>query len=122
MLNAFSEWLRTTFPVNRVVALATPLVATGVAAFANWVQDLVGADLDRGALAAFLISVVAGVVSMAYKWLEGHQLFEAREAGDVDAVITHSLAAGPAPDEDDLREAFPEERPEGTVGGKAGEA
>jgi len=67
---------------NRVVALLTPVFA-GLAGFiAQAVSDnFPGAPaLDQGELTAIFIAVAASVVAVAWKWLEGWQQHEEREA------------------------------------------
>lgn len=56
--------------IGRVVAFVlTPILLPVTGAVANWVQDAAGLDLDGGALAAYVVAVVAGVALAAFKWL-----------------------------------------------------
>lgn len=86
LLNEVIDTLQEKFPVNRVVALLTPLYAAGAAAIATYATQKLPfiADLVPNAEAVILaefvsLSLIAG--AQAYKWLDGWQ--KAEDRGDV---------------------------------------
>jgi uncharacterized membrane protein YeaQ/YmgE (transglycosylase-associated protein family) len=77
--------------IGRIVAFVlTPLLLPITAVVANWLQDALGVNLNGGALAAFLVSVVVGVALAIWQWLRGRvqwerlatELVHLRETGD----------------------------------------
>lgn len=75
MLNKLIDEIQRIFPVNRVVALLTALV---VAPAVAWAAQH-GLELNP----AEVVGIVAGVVAMAYKWVDGwqkHEQLEGRRA------------------------------------------
>jgi hypothetical protein len=77
-LNTLIDKLQAAFPVNRVVALASPLVGAGVAAGAAWVaQHFPGLPVfDSAQLTAIAVTAFSSVVVAAYKWIDGWQKHE----------------------------------------------
>lgn len=56
--------------IGRVVVLLAPIIAALSAAIVNWVQDLIGANLDGNELTALLTAAVIGAFGVVYKWLD----------------------------------------------------
>lgn len=79
--NTLIDKLQATFPPNRIVALLSAPVAVGVAAGAAWVAaKFPGLDLDSTQITAIALGALGAVVAAAYKYLDGWQAYEAREA------------------------------------------
>jgi hypothetical protein len=56
--------------IGRVVAfVVTPILLPVVGAFAVWLQDVAGINLNPTETTAYIAAVVAGVGLVAYKWL-----------------------------------------------------
>lgn len=70
------------FPVNRVVAILTPVFAAGAAVGAAWLaKHFPGLPVPGQAeLLAAEISGATAATGAALKWLHGHQAFEKRVA------------------------------------------
>lgn len=63
--------------IGRIVAgLVLPLLLPITGAFAAWLQDAAGVDLDGAALASYVAAVVVGVALAGYKWLANRGEFE----------------------------------------------
>ena len=68
-------------PLNRVVALATPLFAAAAGWVATWLADNVpGVSIDQGALEEIFIAGALVALAPAAQWLNGWQKWEARQA------------------------------------------
>ena len=68
-------------PLNRVVALATPLFAAAAGWVATWRADNVpGVSIDQGALEEIFIAGALVALAPAAQWLSGWQKWEARQA------------------------------------------
>lgn len=81
-LDKVLDYLQGVFPPNRVVALLTAPVAAGVAVGTAWVaQHFPGLPaFDSAQLTAFALAGAAAVVTAAYKWIDGWQRHEERDA------------------------------------------
>lgn len=73
-------FIRNAFPINRVVALLTPVAATVGGLCAAWlanhaplIADQVGGEAG---LTAIFIAAAGSIVGMAYKWLDGWAKYE----------------------------------------------
>lgn len=55
--------------IGRIVALLAATALPVLTAFCAWLQKKIGIDLKPAELVAFIASVGAGIVIMAYKWL-----------------------------------------------------
>ncbi len=68
--------------INRLVALLTPVFAGVAGWFATWAsENLPGApSLDQGELTAIFIAGATAGLAAAWKWLDGWQKHEEREA------------------------------------------
>ena len=82
--------------INRVVVLATPLLAAGAA----WVAGLIarhvpGIKLDQTQVVSFMIAIVAVCLAGAWKWLEGwqqHELLVAEKlAAPIKAIVVGQI-------------------------------
>jgi hypothetical protein len=63
--------------IGRLVAFVlTPILLPLSAAVANWMQDVLGLNLNGADLTAFVISVVVGVALAIYKWLSNRGEWE----------------------------------------------
>ena len=85
LLNEIIDAIQGMFPVNRIVALLMGPIALAAGACSVWLTEHFPGlehiiDLSPGAVAAVFISGVTAVVIAAYKWLDGWQLDEERQA------------------------------------------
>ena len=89
--------------IGKVVAFVlTPLLLPVVGNLANWVQDVLGLDLNGADLTAYVVSVIAGVALVAYQWLRNRgrwevaaaELAKVRSLGD---NVLSSAAGGGTP-------------------------
>lgn len=63
--------------ISRIVAFVlTPILLPVAAAAANWIQDVLGLDLDGTKLTAFVVAVVIGSALTAFQWLRGRVKWE----------------------------------------------
>jgi len=63
--------------IAKIVAFVlTPILMPVAAAVANWSQDVLGLNLDGGALAAYVTAIAVGVALAAYGWLRGRAEWE----------------------------------------------
>ncbi len=76
------------FPLNRVVALATPLAASAAAIVGGWLVDSLSPDADERTRRGVMLSASLSVTAMAYKWLEGWQQYEEQEFVVENGLIT----------------------------------
>ena len=68
-------------PLNRVVALATPLFAAAAGWVATWLAENVpGVSIDQSALEEIFIAGALVALAPAAQWLNGWQKWEARQA------------------------------------------
>jgi hypothetical protein len=68
-------------PLNRVVALATPLFAAAAGWVATWLAENVpGVTIDQGALEEIFIAGALVALAPAAQWLHGWQKWEERQA------------------------------------------
>ena len=70
------------FPLNRVVALATPVLASSAAVLGGWLVDslhLGGGRIDEATRRSVMLAASASATVMAYKWLDGWQQYEEQE-------------------------------------------
>jgi hypothetical protein len=68
-------------PLNRVVALATPLFAAAAGWVATWLAENVpGVSIDQSALEEIFIAGALIALAPAAQWLHGWQKWEARKA------------------------------------------
>jgi hypothetical protein len=82
-------------PLNRVVALATPLFAAAAGWVATWLADNVpGVSIDQGALEEIFIAGALVALAPAAQWLNGWQKWEARQA-DAQQALEIANAAPP---------------------------
>jgi ABC-type enterochelin transport system permease subunit len=82
--------------IGRIVVLVAPIIASISVIIANWVQDLIGADLDETQLTVFLTGVFVAICGVIYRWLANRGLWEVTQAKDVDvaaAMVEEKLAA-----------------------------
>lgn len=108
--------LRERFPVNRVVAYLTPLLATLAGLVSAWLAEnlpFIADNLSESALTAIFLAGAAAALTAAYQWLAGWQKHEARVAAatnmplelhDIEAGST-TLADAPADGPEDLERA-----------------
>jgi hypothetical protein len=74
-------------PLNRVVALATPLFAAAAGWVATWLAENVpGVTISQGALEEIFIAGALIALAPAAQWLHGWQKWEAREAESQQAL------------------------------------
>jgi hypothetical protein len=82
-------------PLNRVVALATPLFAAAAGWVATWLADNVpGVSIDQGALEEIFIAGALVALAPAAQWLHGWQKWETRQA-DAQTALEIANAAPP---------------------------
>ncbi len=68
-------------PLNRVVALATPLFAAAAGWLATWLADNVpGVNIPQSALEEIFIAGALVALAPAAQWLHGWQKWEGRQA------------------------------------------
>jgi hypothetical protein len=67
-----------TSTISRFVAALVPVLASVLGAGAYWLQNVAGINLQAhvAVAAAFVGTVVLGVLMTGWKWLEGRALFE----------------------------------------------
>lgn len=81
-LSELVERFQTAWPINRLVAAATPILATVAGLFAVWLADrapFVADILTKDQLTAVFVLVAFSAFGAAYKWLDGWQKHEAGE-------------------------------------------
>jgi hypothetical protein len=82
-------------PLNRVVALATPLFAAAAGWVATWLADNVpGVNIPQSALEEIFIAGALVALAPAAQWLHGWQKWEGRQA-DAQQAIEIANAAPP---------------------------
>ena len=82
-------------PLNRVVALATPLFAAAAGWVATWLADNVpGVSISPDALEEIFIAGALVALAPAAQWLHGWQKWEARQA-DAQQALEIANAAPP---------------------------
>lgn len=92
-------------PLNRLVALLTPVFALAAGACATWLAEhFPGVTIPEDTLQEIFIAGAIAVLAPALHWLHGWQKFEAREALAVAAAQASDDATAAAP-EPDLDEA-----------------
>ena len=105
-MNTIIDWLQATFPISRVVALLTPVLA----AVAGWLATRLGElgfEPDEAQMTALFVSGAAAAIAAGYKWLDGRQKWEvatlvSQNPLDVPADIAES--EGDAPDDPERRD------------------
>lgn len=84
------------FPLNRVVVLATPLLASAAAVLGGWLVNRfpLGQDrVDEGTRRSVMLAASASATAMAYKWLDGWQQHAEQEFTIENGMVaTESLA------------------------------
>lgn len=112
-------------PLNRVVVLATPLLASSAALLGGWLVESCSPGSGRmndATRCAVMLAASASATAMAYKWLEGWQRYEKQEFEVENGMITTESvavreASYPTPEElalegdDDYSAADPELEP-----------
>lgn len=85
--------------IGRVVALLTPLLATGFGLLAFQIQKWLGIDLQQytAVAASFVASVILGGMLLGLKWLEGRARFESAALAIANAAEVGKAAAAAAP-------------------------
>lgn len=81
MIRNLLTYLREAFPINRVVALLTPFVATGVGIVSAWLADhapFIADQVSGDQLTAIALGGILATLTVAYKWLDGWQDYEDR--------------------------------------------
>jgi hypothetical protein len=82
-------------PLNRVVALLTPVFAAAAGWLATWLADNVpGVSIDADALEEIFIAGALVALAPAAQWLHGWQKWEARQA-DAQTAVEIANAAPP---------------------------
>lgn len=79
--------------IGRVVALLTPVLATGFGLLAFKIQEWLGIDLQQytAVAASFVASVILGGMLLGLKWLEGRARFESAAL-----AVAHAAEVGKA--------------------------
>ena len=104
-VTAFSSFLNTHLPPNRVVTLFGPVVAIIAGAAASWLAThFPGLNLDPSSTAGTITQginfAIGALVTLAlqHKWLAGWQQYEATKtlAGAADAAAGAALLAAPS--------------------------
>lgn len=93
-------------PLNRLVALLTPLFAIAAGACATWLaQHFPGVAISEDMLQEIFIAGAIAVLAPALHWLHGWQKWEARDAAALVAADAsddaHAVAGEDVPDDDD---------------------
>jgi hypothetical protein len=93
-------------PLNRLVALLTPVFALAAGACAAWLaENFPGVDIPPDTLQAIFIAGATAVLAPALHWLHGWQKWETREeTAQVVALANddaHAILGEDVPDEDD---------------------
>jgi len=85
-------------PLNRLVALLTPLFALAAGACATWLAEhFPGVTISEDQLTQIFIAGAVAVLAPALHWLHGWQKFEARDAAAlVAADASDNALAAPA--------------------------
>jgi hypothetical protein len=82
-------------PLNRIVALVTPIAALAAGACATWLtQHFPGIEIKESDLQSVFIAGAVVVLAPAAQWLHGWQKHEARQA-DTDNAIKLGLTTMP---------------------------
>lgn len=74
--------IRDLFPINRVVALLSPVAITVAGAVSVWLAEnlpFVSDYVDAGETEAIFLGAVAAGVAAVYKWLDGWSKYEERQ-------------------------------------------
>lgn len=98
--------VRERFPVNRVVAILTPLLVTAAGAVSVWLTqnvEFISKYVDQKDVEGIFIAGAAAALAAAYKWLDGWQKHEERVSFEADA-FSFDYEGEPA-DELELAEA-----------------
>ena len=66
-------------PLNRIVALATPLAASAAAVLGALIVDGLSDGVDDRTRRVLMLAASLSSTAMAYKWLEGWQQYEEQE-------------------------------------------
>lgn len=61
------------FPLNRVVVIATPILASSAAVLGGWLVDNLPGRVDAATRRSVMLAASASATVMAYKWLDGWQ-------------------------------------------------
>ncbi len=89
-------------PLNRLVALLTPVFALAAGACATWLAEhFPGVTIPEDTLQEIFIAGAVAVLAPALHWLHGWQKYEARDALAVAAAQASddaTAAAAPEPD------------------------
>ncbi|MDA0178742.1 hypothetical protein OJ997_00420 [Solirubrobacter phytolaccae] len=93
-------------PLNRLVALLTPVLALAAGGCATWLaQNFPGVNIPQDTLQEIFIAGAVAVLAPALHWLHGWQKWEARDAIAVAAAdasdSAHAAAAEEAAVDDD---------------------
>lgn len=83
--------------ISRIVAFVlTPILLPVAASVANWLQDVLGLDLDGADLTAFVVAVVVGAALTAFQWLRGRVRWEVAlaELEHIKSLGNDALATG----------------------------
>jgi len=97
------------FPIERVVTLATPLFAAGAAMLTGFLSTKLGVHVNSSDVEGVMAAAFLGSVGIVYKWLHGRQIPEIAGLGlsqpQVDQVreeVQHHLAASAPAVETDI--------------------
>lgn len=88
------------FSIERVVTLLTPIFAAGCAALAGWLSSKLGVHVDATTIAVVMSSAMLATVGIVAKWLHGRQIPEiagltlsSAQVDQIRAQVGHHLAA-----------------------------
>lgn len=94
-------------PLNRLVALLTPVFALAAGACATWLaENFPGVDIPQDTLQAIFIAGATAVLAPALHWLHGWQKWETREetarlAAEASDDAHAAVSEAPVVDDDD---------------------
>lgn len=93
-------------PLNRLVALLTPVFALAAGACAAWLaENFPGVDIPPDTLQAIFIAGATAVLAPALHWLHGWQKWETREETvQLAALVSddaHAIVGEDVPDDED---------------------
>lgn len=97
------------FSIERVVTLLTPIFAAGCAALAGWLSTKLGVHVDATTIAVVMSSAILASVGIVAKWLHGRQIpdiagltLSGAQVDQIREQVAHHLAAVAPPVEADV--------------------
>lgn len=87
-------FIREKFPPARAVAFLTPVVLPLIAMLWAWLVDhlpLIAEQTNQTAVTATFISILAGGIALAYKWLDGRAKWETQQVAAQTSLVINDI-------------------------------